>query len=35
MTRGDEGLRVAIYAPGRGRVHARVDVDHGFKGVAG
>ena len=31
LTRGDEELRVNIFAPGRGRVHARVDVDEGFE----
>jgi len=27
-------LRVNIYAPGRGRVHARVEVDEGFDGLS-
>jgi hypothetical protein len=30
LTRGDDALRVTFYAPGRGRVHARVDFDEGF-----
>jgi hypothetical protein len=30
LRRGEEELRVNIYAPGRGRVHARVEVDEGF-----
>lgn len=34
LTRGDEELRVNIYAPGRGRVHARVEVDEGFDGLS-
>ena len=34
LTRGDEELRVNIYAPGRGKVHARVEVDEGFEGLA-
>jgi len=33
LTRGDEELRVNIFAPGRGRVHARVDVDEGLEGL--
>lgn len=35
ITRGGEEMRVSIYAPGRGRVHARADVDAGFKAIAG
>lgn len=34
LTRGHEELRVNLFAPGRGRVHARVDVDEGFKEIA-
>ena len=35
ITRGGEEMRVSIYAPGRGKVHARVDVvDAGFRAIA-
>lgn len=34
LTRGDEELRVNIFAPGRGKVHARVEVDEGFEGLS-
>lgn len=33
LTRGTEELRVNLFAPGRGRVFARVDVDAGFDAV--
>ena len=33
ITRGDEEMRLHLFAPGRGRVHARVDVDAGFDAV--
>lgn len=33
ITRGEEEMRANIFAPGRGRVHARCEVDEGFGGL--
>lgn len=33
LTRGEEEMRVNIFAKGTGKVHARVDVDEGFEGI--
>jgi hypothetical protein len=34
ISRGAETLHVSLYAPGRGRIHARVDSRDGFEGAA-
>jgi hypothetical protein len=33
LTRGEEEMRVNIFAPGRGRVHARAEIDEGFNSL--
>jgi len=33
LTRNQEAMRVNIFAPRRGRVHARVDIDEGFSAI--
>lgn len=34
LTRGEEQLRVSIYAPGRGRVHVKCEVEEGFSAIS-
>ena len=33
LTRGEEEMRINIFAPGRGRVHARAEIDAGFSSL--